>query len=179
MSASRVQRWTIPANAGPSLSARVVLLPFYKASDLKSRVAFLHDRAIRLFAEQHDDKAVELLMEALRLDPAFADGYEALGMSMGRTGRFHEAIDIFKRLEEVAPDEPMVHTNLSLYYMKLGDKQAAEEAATRLQAWWDNRRDQSNNDPMLKFVAVRWPYTPESHAKWLENWPEVSGVPTL
>jgi folate-binding protein YgfZ len=109
------------------VSASVVLLPFYKASDLKERVAFLHDRAIRLFAENQDDKAVLMLEDALRLDPSFSDGYEALGVILGRTGRFHEAIDIFKRLEEVAPNEPMVHTNLSLYYMKIGDKTAAED----------------------------------------------------
>jgi folate-binding protein YgfZ len=112
---------------GALLLARVALLPFYKASDVKSRVTFLHDRAIRLFADQQDDKAIELLNQALRLDPSFADGYEALGVILGRSGKFHEAIDIFKRLEEVAPSEPMVHTNLSLFYMKLGDKVAAEE----------------------------------------------------
>ncbi len=112
---------------GAVLAARIQLLPFYKASDTASRVAFLHDRAIRMFADQQDEKAVELLTEALRLDPSFSDGYEALGVILGRTGKYHEAIDIFKRLEEVAPNEPMVHTNLSLYYMKLGDKQAAED----------------------------------------------------
>ncbi len=112
---------------GNVLAAQVALLPFYKASDLKARVTFLHDRAIQLFAGGKDDKAIEMLIEALRLDPSFADAYEALGVIMGRTGRFHDAIDIFKRLEEIAPNEPMVHTNLSLYYMKLGDKTAAEE----------------------------------------------------
>jgi folate-binding protein YgfZ len=112
---------------GSFVTARVALLPFYKASDLKARVNFLHDRAIRFFAENQDDKAVQMLEEALRLDPSFSDGYEALGVILGRTERFHEAIDIFKRLEEVAPNEPMVHTNLSLYYMKIGDKTKAEE----------------------------------------------------
>jgi folate-binding protein YgfZ len=127
-----------------AVTARVALLPFYKASDTQSRVAFLHDRAIRLFSEQQDDKAVELLSEALRLDPSFSDGYEALGVILGRTGKFHEAIDIFKRLEEVAPNEPMVHTNLSLYYMKIGDKQAAEDekakATVKLFAKFGERR---------------------------------------
>jgi len=31
----------------------------------------------------------------------------------------------------VAPDEPIVNTNLSLYYMKLGDKPTAEDEAAR------------------------------------------------
>lgn len=114
-------------NVRPIVALRVVLLPFYKASDLKARVTFLHDRAIQLFSEEKDEKAVELLEQALRLDPSFAGGYEALGVILGRTGRFTEAIDIFKRLEEVAPNEPMVHTNLSLFYMKIGDKTAAED----------------------------------------------------
>jgi Flp pilus assembly protein TadD len=103
------------------------LLPFYKASDLKARVSFLHDRAVRLFSEGQDETALKLLEEALRLDPGFADGYEALGVILGRNSRFEEAITIFKRLEEVAPNEPMVHSNLSLFYMKIGDKEKAEE----------------------------------------------------
>ncbi|MCK6471438.1 MAG: tetratricopeptide repeat protein [Planctomycetes bacterium] len=112
--------------SGP-LAARVVLLPFYGASDAKERARFLHDRAIRTFAEHRDEEAARLLEEALRLDPSFADAYESLGVILGRASRFHEAIDIFKRLEEVAPNEPMVHTNLSLFYMKLGDKEKAED----------------------------------------------------
>lgn len=109
------------------VSAQVVLLPFYRGRDAGSRVAFLHDQAVRLFAEGKDRRAVELLEEALRVDPSFVDGYEALGVILGRYERFHEAIDIFRRLEELAPEEPMVNTNLSLYYMKIGDKTKAEE----------------------------------------------------
>lgn len=112
---------------GSILNAEVRLLPFYRAADTASRVAFLHDRAIRLFAAGNDEQAQALLEEALRIDPSFSEGYETLGVLLGRRGKFTEAIDIFKRLEEVAPDEPMVHTNLSLFYMKIGDKVAAEE----------------------------------------------------
>ena len=112
---------------GGLFNAQVALLPFYYATDTKTRVNFLHDRAIHMFADQKDELAIELLEQTLRLDPSFSDAYEALGVILGRSGRFHAAIDIFKRLEEVAPHEPMVHTNLSLYYMKLGDKQAAED----------------------------------------------------
>ena len=45
-----------------------------------------------------DESALENLEEALRLDPSFSDGYEAVGVMLGRSERFHEAIDIFKRL---------------------------------------------------------------------------------
>jgi len=106
--------------------ARVVLLPFYRAADRQSRARFLHDKAVRVFSENRDDEAIQLLVEALRQDPKLADAYEALGVILGRSARFEEAIDIFKRLEEIAPNETMVHTNLSLFYMKIGNKEKAE-----------------------------------------------------
>jgi folate-binding protein YgfZ len=113
------------------LSAKVALLPLYSAPDTPARVAFLYDRGIRTFAGGDENGALTILDEALTLDPSFADGYEAIGVILGRTGRFHEAIDLFRRLEEVAPEAPMVNTNLSLYYMKLGDKETAEAEAAK------------------------------------------------
>ena len=114
--------------------ARVVLLPFYDAPGAEEQVAFLYDRAVRAFAEGRESTALSGLEEALRIDPTFSDGYEAIGVMLGRSERFHEAIDIFKRLEEIAPGEPMVNTNLSLYFMKIGDKETAEaESAKAMQ----------------------------------------------
>jgi tetratricopeptide (TPR) repeat protein len=121
---------TLVGRSGP-LRARVQLLPFFRAADQDDRVRALYDRAVRIFAEGREADAILVMEEALRLDPAFADGYEAVGVMLGRSGRFHEAIDLFKRLEEVAPDEPIVNTNLSLYYMKLGDRHAAESESAK------------------------------------------------
>lgn len=112
-------------------TARVALLPLHQAADRDTRVQQLYDRAIRTFAEGSPDNALGSLEQALRLDPGFADGYEAIGVILGRSGRYHEAIDFFKRLEEVVPGEPLVNTNLSLYYMKLGDKTTAETEAAK------------------------------------------------
>jgi len=67
------------------------------------------------------------LQEAVTLDTGLTEAWEALGVVLGRMERYHEAIDIFRRLEELAPDEPMVNTNLSLFSMKLGDKEEAEK----------------------------------------------------
>ncbi|MDP6980345.1 MAG: glycine cleavage T C-terminal barrel domain-containing protein [Myxococcota bacterium] len=116
---------------GGNVTARVTLLPFYSAPDRDERVAFLYDRAVRVFAQGREEEALGILEEALGLDPGFSDGYEAVGVILGRSERFHEAIDIFKRLEELAPTEPMVNTNLSLYYMKIGDKTTAENHAAK------------------------------------------------
>lgn len=123
---------TLSIQIGGGLSsAEIRMLPFYSTPGAGERVAWLYDRGVREFAGGRENEALDLLTEALRLDPGFADGYEAMGVILGRTERFHEAIDIFKQLEEIAPQEPMVNTNLSLYFMKIGDKESAEEEAAR------------------------------------------------
>ena len=108
------------------LAAQVILLPLYQAADQRQKAQSLHDRAVHLFSGGDNVQPVALLEEALRLDPERRDSREALGVILGRSGRYHEAIDVFRQLEEIAPDEPMVHTNLSLFYMKLGDREEAE-----------------------------------------------------
>ena len=137
------------------ITAQVQLLPFYRAEGESDRVAWLYDRAVKEFAQGHEAEALSGLEEALRIDPAFSDGYEALGVILGRSNRFHEAIDVFKRLEEIAPEEPMVNTNLSLYFMKVGDKETAEaESAKAVQKEMarasGHRFDESTLDGVLE-----------------------------
>lgn len=120
------RRLTFQGPAGP-WSATVAALPLHHAADAAARVQQLYDDAVRTYADGDTDGALALMEETLRIDAGFADAYEAIGVILGKAGRFHEAIDFFRRLEEVAPDEPMVNTNLSLYYMKIGDKETAED----------------------------------------------------
>lgn len=122
--------------------ARVALLPLFRAKDSQERIATLYDKAVRVYARGEVDQALDHLEAVLRLDPAHADAYELIGVMLGKTGRFHEAIDFFRRMEEVAPDEPMVNTNLSVFYMKIGDKQTAE--------------DQSGIATQKKFRQTKW-----------------------
>ena len=123
-------------------SAVVALLPLFRAKDSQERIATLYDKAVRVYAAGGVEEALDHLEAVLRLDPAHADAYELIGVMLGKTGRYHEAIDFFRRLEEVAPDEPMVNTNLSVFYMKIGDKQTAE--------------DQSGIATQKKFRQTKW-----------------------
>jgi len=104
----------------------VALLPLHRGANAAERAAQLHDQALNHFSAHRDAEAVATLEAALRLDPTRSEAFEALGVILGRLEKYHEAIDIFRRLEEVAPDEPMVHTNLSLFYMQIGEKDEAE-----------------------------------------------------
>ena len=111
---------------GDVLSGEVALVPLHRAANVAELAGHLHDQALEHFSAGRDEQAVELLEQALRLDPTGAEAFEALGVILGRQEKYHEAIDIFRRLEEIAPEEPMVHTNLSLFYMKIGEKDEAE-----------------------------------------------------
>jgi folate-binding protein YgfZ len=129
------------------IKATVQLLPLYSAPDQKSRAFFIYDRGVRKFAEGHVEQARRDLEEALRLDPSLEDAYEAMGVILARSGLFHEAIDFFRRLEEIAPTQPLVNTNLSLYYMKIGDKPTAEdEAAKAVQKQFRNHLKSKGKD---------------------------------
>ena len=73
-----------------------------------------------LSAEKH-------LRQAIELDPKLADAYESLGVMLGRQERFPEAIGLMDQLSAVDPTSVLAHTNKSLYLMKLGKIDEAEE----------------------------------------------------
>ena len=81
--------------------------------------------------------AVTLLEQAVALDPALADAWEALGVLHDRLGQLDAAITATQRLVALRPDEIMAHTNLSRFFMKKGLKEKAEEeqAKARLLGW--------------------------------------------
>lgn len=108
----------------------VALMPLHMGANATEKAIQLHDQALLKFTAGHDEEAVAMLEESLRLDATRPEAFEALGVILGRLEKFHEAIDIFRCLEEVAPEEPMVHTNLSLFYMQIGEKEEAEHQKT-------------------------------------------------
>ena len=64
---------------------------------------------------------------AIELDPTLADAYEGLGVMLGRQERFAEAIELMDHLTQVDASSVLAHTNKSLYLMKLGKIEEAEE----------------------------------------------------
>ncbi len=97
----------------PGSSAEKALELYYSASDF-----FRHDQL---------DQAEASFKQAIELDPALADAYESLGVMLGRQERFHEAIDLMDHLTKVDPSSVLAHTNKSLYLMRLGKIEEAEQ----------------------------------------------------
>jgi tetratricopeptide (TPR) repeat protein len=97
----------------------------------------LYREAIKLFRGAQLDDAIAKLNQAITIDPAFHDAYEALGEVYSRAGRLDDAIAITQKFCEIAPDAIMAHTNLSRFYQKKGmvPEAEAEQGKARLLSW--------------------------------------------
>lgn len=106
------------------------VLSKYKNIGLKKkseRAEKYSDEALQFFAKGDEERAIELLQKALGEDPKHETSLETLGVIYGRQNKFTEAIEVMKRLEKVNPQNIMAKTNLSIFYMKIGDKETAEQ----------------------------------------------------
>lgn len=96
----------------------------------KERAIKYVDEARNLFTRADGSAFPEvkaLIEKAIKEDPRNEDAYELLGVVYARESQFNEAITAMKKLEELNPDSVMAKTNLSIFYMKIGDKETAED----------------------------------------------------
>ncbi len=75
---------------------------------------------------QDNQKMIEELSNLIRMNPYFEDGIEALGLLLGKEEKYPEAIEMMNYLLEVNSKSVMAHTNLSFFYMRVGDIEKAE-----------------------------------------------------
>ena len=104
-----------------------------------------YDDAMFDFSRGEFDSAIEKLKAVLILDPQNFDAQLALGMAFYRKGDFGSAIAEGHKAEKLRPREQLVHTNLSLFYMKAGDKVKAEHHG--LQAKIESWREDAKKGP--------------------------------
>ncbi len=95
------------------------------------------DEAMFAFSRGDYEQAATRLKAVLAQDPNHFDAQLALGMTYYRQGDYTSAIAEGHRAEKLKPHEQLVHTNLSLFYMKAGDKVAAEHHGlqARIASW--------------------------------------------
>jgi len=110
---------------GKAFQGNVRYYPFLKG-DRESKAHELYDTALTAFRNDNLKLAEDYLRKAISYHPKFSDAYEALGVMLGRLERYPEAITLMEKLTEVDPDSSMAHTNLSLFLMKVGKIEEAE-----------------------------------------------------
>jgi Flp pilus assembly protein TadD len=96
-----------------------------------------YDEAMFDFSTGQYDGAIEKLRVILAQDPAHFEAQLALGMAFYRKGDYAAAIAEGRKAEKLKPHEQLVHTNLSLFFMKAGDKAIAEHHGlqARIASW--------------------------------------------
>jgi len=118
-----------------------------------------YDDAMFDFSRGEYDSCIERLSALLTTDPSHFDAQLSLGMAYYRKGDFARAIAEGHKAESIRPKEQLVHTNLSLFYMKSGDKQKAEHHGlqARIASWREDKTPPGTTppaspDPDLSFV---------------------------
>jgi len=112
---------------GITLKAQVVFIPYFKKNTKGDKAQELYHMAVEIFQEGDEETAIDLLERTIAIDPTLADAYESLGVILGRQEKYLDAIKWMDLLIEVDPQAVMGHTNKSLYLMKLGRIEEAEE----------------------------------------------------
>ena len=77
------------------------------------------------------EAAVEKYRRCTELDPAFFDGWHALGMALMKLGRFPEAIDAGLKSVELHPNDQLAWSSLSLFYVRNNQIREAEAAGAK------------------------------------------------
>jgi len=121
-------------DASPALDAEVVLLPFVSGTPRDAVARRCYAEALDRFdrdADDRDARVIELLDEAVLLDPTFEDAWETLGVTLHRQGRVDDAIAVMEQLARMNPRSVMAQTNLSVFYVSKGMIAEAEAAKAR------------------------------------------------
>jgi tetratricopeptide (TPR) repeat protein len=84
------------------------------------------DEALYAFSQKQYHQSVLILEKLITADPSDFDALVAMSMACSRLDQLESALKFGHRAEALRPDDPMVHTNLSLFYVKLGNKEKAE-----------------------------------------------------
>ncbi len=96
-----------------------------------------YDDAMYDFSTGDYDGAIAKLKGLLEAEPGYFEAQLALGMAHYRKGDYAAAIAEGRKAEQMRPHDQLVHTNLSLFYMKAGDKTTAEHHGlqARIASW--------------------------------------------
>src|SRR5512137_2301884 len=116
-----------------------------------------YDEAMFDFSTGQYDGAIGKLCAILAHDPGHFDAQLALGMAYYRKGDYATAIAEGRKAEKLKPGEQLVHTNLSLFYMKAGDKGLAEHHGmqARVSSWRSDKTkpgETPKTDPDLEMA---------------------------
>lgn len=106
-----------------------------------------YNQGMEHFAQDQLDDAVAAYLRALDEDPKYADALHALAMTYAHQEKLDQAIEVGKRLVDVAPDDELAHTSLSIFYQQKGMITEAEHIAAKARTLSWRRELKQDKDP--------------------------------
>jgi predicted Zn-dependent protease len=125
-----------------------------------------YDDAMFYYTTGEYDSALAKFQQILVTHPEHFDAQLSIAMCHYRKGDYTKAIEEGHKAEKLKPNEQLVHTNLSLFYMKSGDKKTAEHHGlqARIASWRGNMTKPDANAPAtddeLKMAQPKQPSAP-------------------
>jgi Flp pilus assembly protein TadD len=134
-----------------------------------------YDDAMFDFSTGNFDSAIEKLKSVLAQESDNFDAQLALGMAYYRKGDFVAAIVEGHKAEKLKPHEQLVHTNLSLFYMKAGDKKTAEHHGlqARIASWREKPTSTPPEDATESELEMAKPKPQSQVFKTPEKFPDM------
>jgi tetratricopeptide (TPR) repeat protein len=106
-----------------------------------------YNSGMELFTEEKFDEAIAAFQHALDEDANYTDALHALAMTYSHQEKLEDAIEIGKKLIEVAPDDELAHTSLSIFYQRKGMIEEAERIAAQARTLGWKRQWSHKNEP--------------------------------
>lgn len=123
-----------------------------------------YDDAMFDFSRGDYASTITKLTALLAEDPSYFDAQLSLGVAFYRQGDYATAIVEGHKAEKLRPQEQLVHTNLSLFYMKAGNRAVAEHHGlqARIAGWREDphAEAQKNQNPDLQMAKPKMPPPP-------------------
>jgi tetratricopeptide (TPR) repeat protein len=110
----------------------------------QSQMEEIPESVAELFDDANGDLAVGDLLAAIEkyrkcteIEPAFFDGWHALGMALMKNGQYPEAIEAGNKAVELRPNDQLAWSSLSLFYVRNHQIKEAEAASgkARILSW--------------------------------------------
>ena len=114
-----------------------------------SGAAELYRQGLALYGKRAYPEAIEAYRRALAERPDWADCIQALGMAQMHAGQLADALATLTRVTELAPEDPLAFTSLSMCLQRMDRIADAEkaQAQARLLSWKKELQKNPNAPP--------------------------------
>jgi tetratricopeptide (TPR) repeat protein len=90
-----------------------------------------YKQGLALYGKRAYAEAIEAYRRALAERPEWSDCLQALGMAQMHAGQLEEALRTLERVTELAPEDPLAFTSLSMCLQRMNRITEAETAQSR------------------------------------------------